>query len=145
MKKILLVAVLLALSANAKAGILSKGQKYACEARVCAIGIAIPESHAECQAALTRWSLYLATIGPFGIKPKCPRKNANDEIVGYDDMTCDSINDSNHRQECNNATAIPDNCDQYDIGSHEWERCERYMCSNKHQQNGNPELCQVQP
>lgn len=144
MKKLIMIITLLTLSIQAKAGVLKKGQALACEAIVCAVGIAIPESHAECSRKLAEWSVYLALLGPFASKPKCPKKDASDNVTGYSEMRCDMIQDSNSRNDCEIASAPPENCDEY-IGTPGWEECEQYMCANVHQNNGNPELCQVQP
>lgn len=144
MKKLILIIALLTLSTNANAA-LSRGEGLACEALLCAVGIAIPESHNECRQVLTEWSLYLATLGFFRSKPKCPKKNINGHIVAYEEMKCSSIQNSESRNECEIASAPPENCDSYNMGSPEWEDCERYMCTNVHQKRGHPELCQVQP
>lgn len=83
--------------------IMKKGQKLACEAFMCAIGVAIPESHHECVKKLVKWDLYLATLGPFGTKPKCPKKDEDENVIGYADVECHRITDPIYRNKCEEA------------------------------------------
>lgn len=82
---------------------LNKGQRLACGAILCAVGIAIPKSHSECRKVLRDWSIYLATLGPFRSKPKCPIVNNADNSVTYSTMTCSSIVDPEYRRMCEEA------------------------------------------
>lgn len=98
---------------QAKAIDLGKGETLACEAILCAVGIAIPESHSECKKVLTEWSLYLATLGPFSSKPKCPSADAGGNITGWQEMKCETIQDTEMRQKCLDALGggTGDQCD----------------------------------
>ncbi|MCG7556083.1 hypothetical protein [Pseudoalteromonas sp. Of11M-6] len=110
---------------------LSKGQGLACEAILCAVGIAIPESHNECRKVLTEWSIYLATLGFFRSKPKCPKKDPQDVVTGLESMECSSINNSELRNLCYQSNQPEQNCDKYSYGSPSWHSCEKYQCKNQ--------------
>lgn len=106
-KKISITALLMLLffsSNSAHAVKLKKGEGLACEAILCAVGIAIPESHSECRKVLTEWSLYLATLGPFRSSPKCPKKDSANNIIGYTEMDCKTIQDPEMKKMCLEAT-----------------------------------------
>lgn len=113
MKKIFVFAILIIaflFSASSNAGVLGKGQRLACQAIMCSIGIAIPESHNECRKVLTEWSVYAALLGPFASKPKCPKVDENQNVVGEQEVRCDDIQDDVARQQCHEATDVPDDC-----------------------------------
>lgn len=112
---------------NANSIDLSGGKGLACEALVCAIGIAIPESHAKCQEVLTRWSIYLATLSPFSGKPKCPKVNSDGAVYDEIEMHCSAIVDSDARLQCEAATLPPGDYICADITNPE----ERFNCENR--------------
>lgn len=91
------------ITAPAHAIKLKKKNALACEAILCAVGIAIPASHSECRKVLTEWSIYLATLGPFTSKPKCPRIDKNEVIISWEEMKCSSIQDADLRKICEDA------------------------------------------
>lgn len=108
---------------------LSKGQRLACGAILCAVGIAIPESRSECTKVLRDWSIYVATLGPFKSKPKCPIVK-NGGAGGSNVMSCRSIADPEYRKMCEDAdNGKPQpgyhRCDEYTDGF------QRFECENK--------------
>lgn len=119
MKKL---AVLLAVTGafifqpSAKAIELSGKETLSCEAVLCAVGIAIPESHSKCRKVLTEWSAYLATLGMFREPQKCPKYDHKGKLIGYDEMKCSAIQDDKMRKICNDAmgTGGYDNCNNVD-------------------------------
>ena len=129
MKQKIIGTVILSLfvTFQAKSIDLSGGKGLACEALVCAVGIAIPESHAKCQEVLTRWSIYLATLSPFSGKPKCPKVNSEGATYGETEMHCSSIADSAARMQCESATLPPGDyiCDEITNPG------ERFNCENQ--------------
>lgn len=100
--KVFLVIFILIFSGIVSAVNLNNGKGLACEAILCAVGIAIPASHSKCKDVLKKWSIYLATH-PWDSTPKCPKINAESEVVGHILMDCDDINDNDTRQQCLNA------------------------------------------
>ncbi len=141
MKRILLLVILpLCFSQSAKArDILGGGKGLACEAIICAIGVAIPESHAKCTQVLTEWSIYLATLGPFSSKPKCPKKDSDNNTIGYLEMDCNAIQHPELKQQCLNAQRLPNDCSGY-LGTPEYPRCEFDRCNRK-RRNGERVIC----
>lgn len=125
MKRIFVFAILsltFLFSAYSNAGALGKGQRLACEAIMCAIGIAIPESHNECRKVLIEWSAYSALLGPFASKPKCPKVDENQNVVGEQEVRCDDIQDAMARQQCHEATDVPEDCSRIT------DRRQRMLC-----------------
>lgn len=106
---------------------LSRGQGLACEVILCAVGIAIPESHSECRRVLFDWSVYVATLGPFKRKPKCPMVDQNNVPTGAEQAaSCSAINSAPERNACLAAQAPPRGV--YDCGSYS-DPAERDECN----------------
>lgn len=101
--KLLSIVFILFFSTYSNSINLSKGKGLACEAILCAIGIAIPASHSECKTVLKNWSLYLISH-PWDSTPKCPKTDAQSNIVGYIEMKCESIQDLELKNQCIAAT-----------------------------------------
>jgi hypothetical protein len=125
---------------------LNKGQRLACGAILCAVGIAIPASHSECRKVLQDWSIYLATLGPFRSKPKCPII-ANNQAVSYSTMTCSSIVDPEFRSMCDNANNTKPQpgyhrCDTIVDGYQRFE-CEN-SCDSKYKDRDGNLVCLVE-
>ncbi|WP_299496377.1 hypothetical protein [uncultured Shewanella sp.] len=106
LKAMLLVFGLL-MANNSYALDLSSKSKLACEALLCAVGIAIPDSHDECREILIDWNIYLATLGFFSSPPSCPKTDATGLVVGFAEMNCNLIQDTSLRTECLNARKKP--------------------------------------
>ena len=144
-KHFLAVLIVFALVTPAKAaGVnLNRGQGLACEAILCAVGIAIPESHSECRRVLRDWTIYLATLGPFRRKPRCPRVNDVGNVYEEIEMICDTIVDIDMRAECHAATTPPGPvpCDEL-IDPDMRHRCET-ECDTRWQDGGGRMICEI--
>tara|TARA_B110000211_G_C14046379_1_gene539155 strand:- start:747 stop:1352 length:606 start_codon:yes stop_codon:yes gene_type:complete len=124
---------------------LGRGRSLACSALLCAVGIAIPESHSECVQVLRDWAIYLATLSWFRSTPKCPIINAQGTVTGYNEVSCDSIQDVNMRQTCYDANnqrprpPIPPRnpCDH--LTGLEYELCRIEQCNSQN----NEQFCQI--
>jgi len=57
-------------------------EQLVCEALMCVIGIAIPESAAECLDVNIRFAAYIATLGPLRSPPSCKSRNDQCESTG---------------------------------------------------------------
>lgn len=114
----LLAFALVSVTAPVSAGVkLKKGQGLACEMILCAVGIVIPESHSECKKVITEWTIYVATLGPFKKKPKCPMVDPNNVPTGAEQAaSCSAIKSAPERNECLAAEAPPRGV--YDCGSY---------------------------
>ncbi len=121
-KKLLLtIGAVLALSwaaPSAAAGVqLKKGQGLACEMILCAVGIVIPESHSECRRVIRDWTIYMATLGPFKRRPRCPIVDANNVPTGNEELVqCSAIQSPTERNQCYAADQPPRgvyDCDSY--------------------------------
>lgn len=144
--KVFLLFFLLVLASTANSVELKKGQRLACGAILCAVGIAIPASHSECRKALLDWSVYLATLGPFRSKPKCPIIASN-QAVSYSTMTCSSIVDPEFRSMCDNANDTKPQpgyhrCDTIVDGYQRFE-CEN-SCDSKYKDRDGNLVCLVE-
>lgn len=119
---------------------LKKGQTLSCSAIVCAVGIAIPASHNKCRKVLTEWSIFVATLGIFQSKPKCPRVDNKGVVTGYDEMTCSSIQDATLRKTCEDASNTggdPRDCGTFDTPK------ERIECLRECEENGE-RICSIE-
>lgn len=143
-KYFLIGIVVLVLVTPAQAGInLNRGQALACEAILCAVGIAIPESHSECRRVLRDWSIYLATLGPFRSKPRCPRVNDVGNIYEEIEMFCDTIIDVDSRAECHASTIPPGSVRCDDIIDPDMRfRCET-ECDTRWQDGNGSMVCEI--
>lgn len=132
--KAFIIVFILTFTSFSNAVNLNSGKGLACEAILCAVGIAIPASHSKCRQVLTDWSLYLASH-PWDSAPRCPRTDAQSNIVGYSEMKCETIQDDFAQQQCFAATGRYNNCRPDD------EACK---CPT-HDKNGQKlPLCQIQ-
>lgn len=141
---IALCAVIAMIAPAHGAGVnLSRGQGLACEAILCAVGIAIPESHNECRRVLFDWSVHLATLGPFRSKPKCPRVNDVGSVVAEVEMICSTIVDPDARAQCDAATAPPGDYICEELTTPE----DRFNCENQCDTGGinadGRQVCQI--
>ncbi len=125
---------------------LGRGRTLACEALLCAVGVLITESRPKCLRVLRDWSIYLATLSIFRSTPKCPSVNASGHVTGYNEMTCEAIQDVEMRNLCleaNNLRPAPvvpprDPCDHL-------EGFEREICLVEQCRIRNPnQVCQIQ-
>lgn len=106
MKKTLIFTVLtlfISFGGTVKASDLSSKETLACEALICAVGIAIPESHNECRKVLTKFAAYLATLGIFSSKPRCPKVAEDGVSIEWHDVNCDEIQNAELAQMCRDA------------------------------------------
>ncbi len=127
--------LMFAVSNQANAADLSSKSKLACEALICAVGIAIPASHDKCREVLTDWSIYLATLGFFSSPPKCPKTDANGLIIGYEEMDCNLIQDTQARQMCLDAQG-----DTEPVGCAALPPEERQLCDCRERNRNNPSI-----
>jgi hypothetical protein len=125
---------------------LSKGQSLACGAILCGVGIVIPESRSECTKVLRDWSIYVATLGPFRSKPRCPILDKAGATAGYNAMECSRISDPAYRQMCeeaNNTKPAPGfhQCNQITDGFARFE-CEN-SCDDRYRGRDGGIVCQI--
>jgi len=125
---------------------LNKGQRLACGAILCGVGIVIPESRSECTKVLRDWSIYVATLGPFRSKPKCPIVK-NGSSASYNTMSCSSIADQEYRQMCEGADSTKPQpgyhrCDEYTDGFQRFE-CEN-KCDQRYQAKDGGIVCLIE-
>jgi|GEM_PF-3186549 len=122
---------------------LSSGRGLACEALLCAVGIAIPASHSKCRSVLREWAIYLATLSWFRSTPKCPIITDTGEVVGHNDMTCDVIQDLESRQICEEANNIRPGRNQPVDPCAELVGVERELCEVQNCNRNGERMCQI--
>lgn len=145
MKKTLIFTVLTLLisyGGTAKASDLSSKETLACEALICAVGIAIPESHSECKKVLTKFAAYLATLGFFSSKPRCPKVAEDGVSIDWHDVDCDEIQDAAMAKLCRDASnPPPDSCADL-TDPQEIIACET-RCNNNGPGQEVPRFCEI--
>ena len=82
MKKLMAITLGMFMAGAVLACPIKNDEQLVCEALVCAVGIAIPESHAECVKVQTKFAIYLATLAPWDDPPKCKNRDMNCNAVG---------------------------------------------------------------
>ena len=127
--KIIILAATLIFTNNSHAGDKSE---LACEAILCAVGIAIPASHDKCREVLIDWSVYLSTLGFFSSPPKCPKTDATGMVVGWLEMDCNLIQDQELRLMCLNARKKERNCNTLPPWDRQICECEEYNRRHGH-------------
>ncbi|MBS0044834.1 hypothetical protein KFE26_21440 [Shewanella sp. M16] len=136
LKVSILTAALLLSASSAQA---KNKNELACEAILCAVGIAIPASHNECRKVLIDWNTYLATLGFFSKPPKCPKTDATGMVIGYEEMDCDLIQDAQARQMCHDSIKPP----ATGCAALEPEFREQCECQERNRKHGGRFDCQI--
>lgn len=136
--KIFALSVFLLFSANSNA--LAGKEGLACEALLCAVGIAIPASHDKCREVLIDWSIYLGTLGFFKKPPSCPQEDANGLTVGYSDVDCNLIQDIELRQMCLDARRPPSDDECSGLEFDDRAECE---CNKRNRKGGDRQICHI--
>jgi hypothetical protein len=140
MKKIQILALTVFLLISNSANALSGKEGLACEALLCAVGIAIPASHDKCREVLIDWSIYLGTLGFFKKPPSCPQEDANGKTVGYSDVDCNQIQDVELKQMCLDARRPPSDNECSGLPADEREVCE---CEKRNRNGGGKRICNI--
>jgi hypothetical protein len=89
-----------------------------CEVIMCAVGINIPASAAQCVKVNLKFAKYLATLGFWSKPPSCKTKDKNCDDVGSQDAplnanVCDALGSVEEQESCKAATGevTPEYCD----------------------------------